>query len=851
MNSANISEEEMKMLIEKYSGENINKLFSTGLLSHPFAAAGPRQHMFSIHYTHHVMLDNPESPRNFTGWEKQFGKYLNSKYEAPSDYEIVAKIIRHSSFPQMSYLLVVREYGTNNYDTIQVSHYGKLSDQHGYIKPFTYVDEKGPGSIITKNDMVYKASSLDEFGNYRYGKNLKVAFMLIPEVKEDSVVISDEVANNTTFHLVTKSESVINKNDIMLNIYGNINEYKCIPNVGDYVNEKGILFATRKMDKKNISADFTDMALMNLYYTDNKFGANGQVVDIDIKVNDPEELKTDPHRAQLLELYNDQMRYNKEIVDVLGPIVKNQNNYVTDRLSQALFNAQNYISPNIKYSSNTGNFEFAHITIYTADKQTLTSAMKMTNRCGAKAVIGKVWPKENMPVDKNGVRADMICSSAGIIGRANPDQLFEQCINYISDEILRRMKKCKTTEDSINMLVEYLTLMSPEWGQYVGKYMKRLGKKEREEYLENLYNDPLGIYMYNPPANNAIGYAKLKDIARKYKITVSKVKMCRTYTVSEEVASVYDFKDNIEGVKETIDNFAFASKKNTKKKKEGKKTVTETIKTPYEVGVFEYDSAKDVKNPLKLSKDDYKENAWTDDYVWDTSVQIGVDDLDDEPPMLLSDYINTVQELEGVFDERTLNENHKHSTFDETKSKVYRKDKNVLVREFTSKYPIMIADVYEMLLKQMPNAAFSGRSLGSITPLGLPNKSMKKAEIGKPFGDTCNQMSDMDNNDLKNLVAPEKVARFYAVQSSHPELRAKCAEMLMTQDPTKLHDINIDDMDIKDTVPATILVSYLSSIGIEIGDSDEEDPYAFLDGVKYKSIPDLMSKVGIIPEKIG
>ena len=37
----------------------------------------------------------------------------------------------------------------------------------------------------------------------------------------------------------------------------------------------------------------------------------------------------------------------------------------------------------------------------------------------------------------------------------------------------------------------------------------------------------------------------------------------------------------------------------------------------------------------------------------------------------------------------------------------------------------------------------------------------------------------------------------------------------------------------------------MSSIGLEVGDLDEPDPYEFLDGVKYKSIPELMKKVGI------
>ena len=77
MNSANATEQEMKYLIDKYSGDNINQLFSTGLLSHPFLASGPRQHMFSVHYQQHIMLKDPETPRCFTGWENQFGKYIS------------------------------------------------------------------------------------------------------------------------------------------------------------------------------------------------------------------------------------------------------------------------------------------------------------------------------------------------------------------------------------------------------------------------------------------------------------------------------------------------------------------------------------------------------------------------------------------------------------------------------------------------------------------------------------------------------------------------------------------------------------------------------------------------------
>ena len=846
MNSGNISEEEMKYLIDKYSGENIDKVLATGLLSHPFASAGPRQHMFSTHYSQHVMIQDPETPRNFTGYEKQFGKYLNSFEKAKKNYDIIGKVIRHSSFPEMMYTLILRERGTNNYDIVKVSHYEKLSDQHGYLRPFTYVDKKGVGSVISKDDVIYKSNSLDAMGNYRYGKNAKVAYMFIHEVKEDSIVVSEEFADSVKFNLVTKTELDIQKNDVLLNIYGNLQEYKSIPSVGEYVNPKGILLAVRQMEKKNISADFTDMALTNLYYTDNKFGAHGQVVDIDIKVNDIEELQKDPHREQLYNLYMDQLRYYQELVNIMQPIANDQNNHITDRFTQCLFTARTNISPDIKYSSNTGNFEFAHITIYTADTQSLRTAMKLTNRCGAKAVIGKIWPKENMPVDENGTRADVICSAAGLIGRTNPDQLFEQLINFISDEILRRMKKCKTTEESAQMLIKYLKDMSPEWGEYTEGFYKSRTKQEKEEFLNNLYNSKLGIMMYNPPAHNSIGWEKLKKITKDYKIKVGKVKMCRSYKVSKEIADMYDTTENIENVKNFMNNFVFdSSTKVLKKKDKNGKVTKETIT---EIAEFGLDKLFE-KNQLKLSKKDYEENKWTDNYIWSEN-ETGIQSLvDDHKPEEMTDYVKNIQALESLWNrEEFLESQIKESTFDTTKSRVFRKDETTLVREFTSRYPVIIADVYMMLLKQMPDAAFSARSLGTVTPLGLPNKSIKRAEIGKPYGDTCNQIGDMENTDLKNLVDPEKVARFFAVQSTNPALRSEMARQLLFEDPRHLHDIPINDDEITDTIPAKELAQYLSAIGLEIADIENEDPYEFLDGIKYRSLPELMKKVGVTPE---
>jgi hypothetical protein len=68
---------------------------------------------------------------------------------------------------------------------------------------------------------------------------------------------------------------------------------------------------------------------------------------------------------------------------------------------------------------------------------------------------------------------------------------------------------------------------------------------------------------------------------------------------------------------------------------------------------------------------------------------------------------------------------------------------------------------------------------------------------------------------------------------------------LLFGNPDELHDLPISDDEIQDTIPAREFAQYLNAIGLELADMEDKDPYAFLDGVKYKSVAELMKKAGI------
>ncbi len=819
---ANITRDEINFLNERYSGENIDELFASGLLTWPSMVSGPRQHLFSTQVSQAVMLNNPETPRVFTGYEKTFGKYVDSYMKSTTDYEIVDKIYRHSNFPNMIYLLVVKELGTNSYDVIKVSHYEKMSESHGYLRPFDYVDDKGIGSIVSKDEMVFRANTIDEHGNYRYGVNAKTVSMSLCENEEDATIVSRSFAEKTTFNLITKTECTWNLNDIGINLYGDFDNYQFVPNIGEYVDERGILFALRKISNKNIASDLTDQALMQLYYDDRMFKGKGMVVDIDIKVNDIEGLKTDQHREQLYKLYTDQFRYNQEVYNTLSKIVKNKSNKVSYKLEQELFNATNYINPNIKYSSNSGNFEFAYITIYTSYTTGLQRGFKMTNRCGSKGVIGDIWDDELMPVDEHGVRADVIMSAPSYVGRENfGGGGSELAINYASDSIVRMMKKLPTKEKQIALLIEYLGDINKEYQKHVREYIKLLTQEEKQEFINNIFKE--GIFIYNPPFHNIIRFDSMKKLYRKYKIKRGYIRMMKEFDVDEKISSLYMNEEHVDKLKEIREKYVWTS----------------DDKKSHDFSIFDLEEAEKVKNAPGLSLKDYKENTWVDNYLWGSKEKI--------TPLTKSQnsFLDKILRFVNKVTNYDMLSKRSKKDFNLSQTNVFKKDDGTIVREFRSSRPVIIADMYFMIQKQIPDAYFSARYLGNTTPLGIPNKTFNKVETGRPYSDTCNRFSDMENRNLKRRCDPEIVSRFLAVTSTHPEYRSMLAENLLFNDPLKLHDLPIENKDIKDTVVARQLRAYLAAIGLCVLDDDEKDPFEFADDLDIKDFRRYFSKLKI------
>lgn len=152
-----------------------------------------------------------------------------------------------------------------------------------------------------------------------------------------------------------------------------------------------------------------------------------------------------------------------------------------------------------------------------------------------KGVVCKIEKAENMPVDKDGNRADIVIDPTSTISRINIGRLYEHYINGVSRDIVNRVRtmlgidkgKCSidllysadtvVLKDVYNYMLSYFEITCTK--QY--EFYKALGEEDRYEVINNVINDDLYTYLpvNNPKSNMDI----VQELEAKFDPTYDKV----------------------------------------------------------------------------------------------------------------------------------------------------------------------------------------------------------------------------------------------------------------------------------------------------------------------------------------
>lgn len=498
--------------------KNKDDIFGMTLLTNPGYISSSRNIMFTSHLRQLVNLINPDYPKVFTNYENIVGKYSTGYFKADKDYKVYEKISKYEDGinDNHSYLLFFYDENRDYYDVIEKKNAEELTENFGYIYDSKVMDSKDKGSKIEKGEVLYKTSSYDENMNYCYGKNAKFVYMLENNTIEDAIIVSKSFAESMISKEVETVKISLNDNDILCNLYGDEDNYKCFPDINEFVKDK-ILCSKRRIHNSQLLYDMKKPNLRKPNFTsDVLYYTQGRVIDIFIYCNKTmEEIEDNSFNKQLLKYLKLQNKFWKKVYDTCKKIIKSGSKYSRD-ISFLYKKAKDILDPEVKWrEENKSVFSNMIIEITVERNIPLSVGQKITGRYGNKGVVSKILPDDEMPFLETGERIDIIFNSLGVINRLNSQQLYEQSITFICNRVVEKLKTLSKVKDKEELLVKIVSSFNEKQGKKLKEYLGKLSSEKKKEFLEDVEKE--GIYIHNPPLWEDIPmFDKLRKIYEEF-----------------------------------------------------------------------------------------------------------------------------------------------------------------------------------------------------------------------------------------------------------------------------------------------------------------------------------------------
>jgi len=495
-------------------------------LTTPNKLSGPRAHMVSNFIEQMIMINEPEIPKMLTGFEKEFASYNDSLVMAKTNYHILYRIEKFPNMPGSHYTLVLQDINTKVVDIVEVKHYENLTEDHGYVKPRTRVDDVAmAGGIIREGEIISKSNSHDDYLNYRYGVNANVAYISNKSVIQDGIVISKSFSERVSYYQVETIKVNLKFNDVLLNYYGDENTYQGFPEVGQEA-KNGIFCIRRTLDDASIRRMATTKMLSTICTDDEKISGSGVVLDVQVYCNSFGRLKDDIAQNEQVSRYLDIISsYKRRVVEAIELCMSNRMK-ITEKTKHVLDIYKDYLyapvdrDERVKFHNDGGLFEFCYLEFIVAKKVYIGNGSKLTNRFGGKGVVCEVVPDEFMPVDQFGRRVEIILNPCSVVKRSNPGQLYELELNFIASRVAEQIKHIADINKKYNHLLKFFQMVDPEYAAYFANVYNMTPVESRKLLFKDVESG--NIYVRQHPFNN-IEFEGLKQLYKTFNIKPQKV----------------------------------------------------------------------------------------------------------------------------------------------------------------------------------------------------------------------------------------------------------------------------------------------------------------------------------------
>lgn len=449
---------------QKLRTRNIDETMLGNACLDPFygTTSSARGAMFLSHIGQSPESEGCEPRRWQTGMETQFGEYtFDVKF--PVDC-VILHVIRKfptsgmgSTIRRNPVTTVVFEHFYDKYKTKDVLHiadYCSLHQDFGFKleKNKAVMDNLVPGQMFPKGTVIARTRAVRDDGMWGAGVNMNAVFMSAPGTIEDGFIFSDEALEKLSPRIYNDAIGNAGRKAYFLNMYGDENNYKPFPDIGEKIRPDGVVFALRDLDPDLAPADMTARALMTLDRTFDRatIGIPGAtVVDINIYRDDRVNPSYTPlgMDAQLVKYHTALANYHREIMKIYQTLYGRWKDQlrISPELHQLVVEAQIHlpVKQDQRKLSRTYRLETLdewRVSItYEAIKMP-GGAYKATDWHGGKGVVCEVKKKEDMPIDQWGNRADVIIFGGSTMRRSNYGRLYEQGLGAAARDLVQRLR---------------------------------------------------------------------------------------------------------------------------------------------------------------------------------------------------------------------------------------------------------------------------------------------------------------------------------------------------------------------------------------------------------------------------
>ena len=497
---------------------DIRLLGLTGLNPYARHNSSPRAAMFTKHIGQMLTISNPEIRRIQSGIDREFGRYTHSvKFNNNSTVLRVIPqypaALKTSNIRYNPLTTVIYEDADSDIQEVcvkQIPGYHTLHQQFGfnYKKNKRFSDYIREGSNIAAGTIVANSPNVDDDGNYRFGVNAKVAYTSQVGGIEDGIVVSESFLEKLKINIYEDRVIQFGTKQLPLNMYGNEDFFKIIPDVGERIREDGVLAVLRDFDIDLAPADLSVEAMQEPNTFDEYIYGhpNAEIVNIRITHNpSKDDIMLTNMDEQLQKYLNAQTRYYNEIVKEYNRLRRETNGRV--RISNELHRlvadamAMTDEKNRLKYNDKNNKLDCWALTITFRYQLKADIGYKLTDLSGGKGVICGVKPDHEMLMDADGNRADIEMDADSVAKRMNLAKLYEQYVNASGSATQKTIAKMiekdsspKGYEIAFEYALGFYKLTSPFTYEMVGR-----AGLDPKDHVDELIRD--GFYLSVPPDN--------------------------------------------------------------------------------------------------------------------------------------------------------------------------------------------------------------------------------------------------------------------------------------------------------------------------------------------------------------